>query len=387
MRADSKRKIRKKHTRKQARRRKKPPGSDFRRAADRRKTLGLQGATIRGLRRRARGIKDADTRRRFLTVVHWANGWPAQHLAAMLGCVRKTVYDVVGRFKEHGIAGLVDRREDNGERKADEKFLFKLRQAVMKNPQDFGWSRPRWTQELLIETLSREASVRVARATMSRALRAIGARRGRPRPIVLCRWTEERRTRRMAFIHRLIRALPSNEVLVWEDEVDIDLNPKIGHDWMLRGQQKQVLTPGNNEKRYVAGARDALTDELTWVASKRKNSLLFISLLDKLNETHPTARVIHVVLDNGSTHSSQQTMEVLRQNGGRIKLHYLPSYYPDGNPIERLWLDLHEQVTRNHRCATMAALMRRVFGYLTRKNYEAYAVVYGPRRRQKKRAA
>jgi len=32
------------------------------------------------------------------------------------------------------------------------------------------------------------------------------------------------------------------------DEVDIHLNPKIGGDWMLAGQQRRILTPGKNQK-------------------------------------------------------------------------------------------------------------------------------------------
>ena len=51
--------------------------------------------------------------------------------------------------------------------------------------------------------------------------------------------------------------LPEDEVAVYEDEVDIHLNPKIGLDWMVTGQQKEVLTPGQNEKRYLAGALNA----------------------------------------------------------------------------------------------------------------------------------
>jgi len=43
-------------------------------------------------------------------------------------------------------------------------------------------------------------------------------------------------------------------VAVYEDEVDIHLNPKIGLDWMGLGQQKEVVTPGKNVKRYLAGA-------------------------------------------------------------------------------------------------------------------------------------
>ncbi len=30
----------------------------------------------------------------------------------------------------------------------------------------------------------------------------------------------------------------------YEDEVDIDLNPKLGADWMFRAQQKLVVTLG-----------------------------------------------------------------------------------------------------------------------------------------------
>jgi hypothetical protein len=44
------------------------------------------------------------------------------------------------------------------------------------------------------------------------------------------------------------------DVVVFEDEVDVHLNPIIGLDWMNRGHQKTVLTPGQNQKLYVAGA-------------------------------------------------------------------------------------------------------------------------------------
>ena len=40
----------------------------------------------------------------------------------------------------------------------------------------------------------------------------------------------------------------------YDDEVDIHLSPKIGADWQLRGQQKRVVTPGQNIKYHLAGA-------------------------------------------------------------------------------------------------------------------------------------
>jgi hypothetical protein len=69
---------------------------------------------------------------------------------------------------------------------------------------------------------------------------------------------------------------------VWEDELDVDLNPRIGPDWMPPGVQRRVVTPGKNAKRYVAGALDATTDRLVWVSGERKDSLLFIQLLKRL---------------------------------------------------------------------------------------------------------
>ena len=53
---------------------------------------------------------------------------------------------------------------------------------------------------------------------------------------------------------------------------------------------------------------------------------------------------------------------------GKVELHFLPPYCPDHNRIERVWQDVHANVTRNHRCADMAALLREVRYYLRKRN-------------------
>jgi len=47
-----------------------------------------------------------------------------------------------------------------------------------------------------------------------------------------------------------------------------------------------------------------------------------------------------------------------------VALHFLPPYCPDDNRIERVWLDLHSNGTRNHRCRTVKELMGRVVAFL-----------------------
>lgn len=323
----------------------------------------------RRLQRTARRCEDGKLRVRYLIVVNLAQGVSPSVIARILHVSRTTVYATAGRFEEFGEAGLIDRREENGQRKLEEKYLAVLYEVVASNPHEHGWKRPTWTQEMLIETLRQKTGVRVSIGTMSKALRQIGARRGKPKPVVNCPWSSRAKNLRLRRIQQLLDNLPPDEVAFYEDEVDIHLNPKIGQDWMVCGQQKEVLTPGKNEKRYLAGAQNAHADELIWVERERKNSPLFILLLWELVERHPEAKVIHVILDNYSIHHTQQVKTILEtEHGQRIKLHFLPPYCPDHNKIERTWQDLHANVTRNHRCATINDLMRNVRRYLRQRN-------------------
>jgi transposase len=322
---------------------------------------------LRWLRR----CTDGGLKTRLLIIVNLVSGRRPRDTAQALHIHRDTVYRVARRFRDQGEVGLLDRREDNGSPKLDERFLATLDEVVRSSPQEHGWRRPTWTRELLVETLCRQTGVRVHVATLSRALALIRARRGRPRPTVGCPWAKGAKTRRLNQIRRLVEGLPRREVAVYEDEVDIHLNPKIGLDWMGKGQQKEVVTPGQNEKRYLAGAPDVRTGRLTWVGGPRKTGELFVRLLAALYHAYPKARVIHVILDNYSIHSGRFAAWALAQAGGRIVLHFLPPYCPQHNKIERVWEDLHANVTRNHTCPDMATLMRQVRYYLRKRNRRA----------------
>ena len=318
--------------------------------------------------RHLRQCRIASLKTRYLIVVNLIRGRPVMQIAEALNVSRGTIYRVVQRFREYGEWGLLDRREDNGQCKLDERYLSILYWLVRSSPQDHGKLRSTWTRELLVETMREKTGIRIHVGTMSRALAMIGARRGRPRPAVACPWSKPAKTRRLNAIRQILSRLPRHHVAVYEDEVDIHLNPKIGPDWMVRGRQKQVLTPGANVKRYLADALDAVTGRLTWVQSERKCSGVFIALLEKLAATYPKAKMIHVILDNYRIHSSRIAQMVVRAFGGRIVLHFLPPYCPNDNKIERVWEDLHAQVTRNHRCPDIKTLMRNVRRWLLRRN-------------------
>lgn len=329
----------------------------------------LSASAKESLRQQMRSCQDAELRTRYLIIVNLADGYNPTQIQRLCGVSRSTVYRIAERFREAGEAGLVDRREENGQRKLDEEYLATLYEVVASSPEEHGWRRPTWTREMLVKTLERLTGVRIHVSRMSVALNRIGARRGRPKPTVACPWSEPAKTQRLQEIQQLIENLPPDEVVVYEDEVDIHLNPKIGLDWMVTGQQKEVVTPGQNQKRYLAGAQDVRTGKLIWVEGEKKNSFLFILLLWELVQHYAQATTIHVILDNYSIHSTEQVAVSLATAAGqRIQLHFLPPYCPDHNKIERSWQDLHANVTRNHTCADMRELMKNVRYYLRSRN-------------------
>jgi transposase len=331
-------------------------------------------AVKRQLRRMREETKDKGVAMRCQIILLSAiKGYTRPRIAESVGCGVSWVGRVRSRFAAGGVGSLVDRREDNGELKLDERFLSLLHDLVDGSPQDHGYPRPTWTQELLVQVMHQKTGVKVHAGTMSRALAQIKARLGRPRPTVGCPWSKKAKRARLRALERLLASLGPGDTAVYLDEVDIHLNPKIGPDWMNQGTQKQVLTPGQNVKRYVCGALDAATRKITWVQGHRKDSQLFIAALRALAKAYPGPGRIHVILDNYRIHSSKASQAAIKELAGRVVLHFLPPYSPEANLIERQWLDMHADVTRNHRCKDIDELMGEVRQWMAQRNRQAAA--------------
>ena len=126
---------------------------------------------LRSLRR----CRQARVRLRYLVVLNLANGRSVAETESVLHIHNTTVYRIVKRYQARGEAGLWDGRVDNGSEKVDDNYLNKLYKVVHGSPQDYGWRRPTWTRELLVQTMVRLTGVRIHTATMSRALAQIKA--------------------------------------------------------------------------------------------------------------------------------------------------------------------------------------------------------------------
>jgi transposase len=125
----------------------------------------------------------------------------------------------------------------------------------------------------------------------------------------------------------------------------------------------QVLTPGQNIKHYLAGALHAHTGRLVWVEHPRKNSTLFVKLLEALRRSYRAARRIVLILDNYIVHKGNPAHTWLAAHP-KFRLLFQPTYSPWVNQIERLWKTMHDTVTRNHRCTSFRELAQRIIRFL-----------------------
>jgi transposase len=295
-----------------------------------------------------------------------SEGHPWSLISAVLFCSSATIARWKSRFEFGGVAALLDERR--GRRAAT--LLSGLAWLLINwvtwyAPRDFGYCRSRWCCATLALVLYTTHGVKVSVETVRRCLHRQNLGWRRPRPVLGP--TDAQRRWKLRKIRELLRDLPPDEAAVFQDEVDLNLNPDIGCCWMKRGEQAEVVTPGNNVKRYLAGSVSWRTGELVVTRGTRRNADLFVAHLEDLRRRFRYCRRIHVICDNARFHTvegSRVVRQYVSEHGERIVLHYLPAYSPQDNPIERVWWHLHEQITRNHQCQSIEELVKLTMRWL-----------------------
>jgi transposase len=308
-------------------------------------------------------------------------GYPWATIAAVLFTSPDTIARWKTRFRRGGVGEVLGKPRGPGRSAAWAWRAVVVAWVLTRRPAEFGFARSRWSCEPVAVVLREDHATPVSRETVRRWLRHAGLVWRRPRPVP--RPKDPQREAKLAALRALLAGLPADETAVFMDEVDINLNPEVGYMWMRRGAQAAVETPGANEKRYLAGSihwrtgRVFLTEGLP---SEGRSAGLFCRHLDDLRRALRHYRVVHVVCDNARTHRperSKAVKEYLGRWGGRVVLHYLPTYAPECNPVERVWWRLHEAVTRNRRCATMEELLQLTFEWFScRTHFRVQCSVY-----------
>jgi putative transposase len=317
---------------------------------------------------RYRADPDPQLRLRAHIILLLAQGLPWATITAVLFCSSRTIARWKRAFHQGRVEGLFGRRRGPAARLGARWLAVVVGWVTTRTPRAFGLLRSRWCCEVLVVLLWQRYHLDVSRETVRRHLHTAGLVWRRPRPVL--RRQDPNRAQILAQLRHLLLNLPEEETVVFEDEVDINLNPKIGCMWMRRGAQAEVVTPGDNAKRYLAGSLHWRTGALITTEGARRDGALFVAHLHELRRRLRRYRVIHVICDNAKFHyDCWAVWEFCRQYGARVQLHFLPKYAPELNPIERVWWRLHEAITRNHQCQSVEELVDLAMAWLTDRKY------------------
>lgn len=138
--------------------------------------------------------------------------------------------------------------------------------------------------------------------------------------------------------------LKKDEEIYFVDAVHPEHQSQAVCGWIKKGEQKTLQTTGKQVRLHFAGA---LCLSGMKVVSKEYDTVDADAMIDFFRdlERKSTASTIYVILDNARANKNKKLDEFLKTS--RIKLHYLPPYSPNLNPIERLWKIMRERKIHN----------------------------------------
>lgn len=141
-------------------------------------------------------------------------------------------------------------------------------------------------------------------------------------------------------------SVPEDEVVLFMDAVHPTQATKVTSGWIRKGVDKIINTTGSRTRLNIVGAIELNNlSGAVFERFKTVNSEAIIEFFRKVRTAYASKAVIHMVLDGAGYHRSQEVVDEAEKLG--IKLHYLPPYSPNLNPIERLWKVMNEYVRNN----------------------------------------
>ncbi len=175
---------------------------------------------------------------------------------------------------------------------------------------------------------------------------------------------EEKQKAFIASYEKLLNSLGDDEAVLFADAVHPTHAARPVGCWAPSQDKLAIEQTSGRQRINIHGAIDLATGQTRMIEVVTVNAVSTIRLLQSIEALYPMLALIHVFLDNARYHHAKLVQEWLARPECRIKLHFIPSYCPHLNPIERLWGLMHRNVTHNKCYATCAQFADATLGFL-----------------------
>ena len=272
-----------------------------------------------------------------------ADGVPGNQVAPRVGLSKQAVCKWRRRFLDLGLNGIVDApRSGRPLVYGPTERLVLMAKVTGEHPVvDSQWSHSE------LERAMTEAGIGISASQIGRILAADDVK-----PHRVEGWLTRRDApefwERAADVCGLYLSPPENAVVLFIDE-------KTGIQAKSRTHPTQPVRPGQPERREfeyrrhgtasLLAAMDVATGKVTARDIARNDSVTFISFLEEIEARIEENIAIHVVMDNGSSHTSKATKTWLTEHP-RFVVHHTPTHASWLNQVEAFFSILTRKLLR-----------------------------------------
>ncbi|MFE2500210.1 IS630 family transposase [Streptomyces scopuliridis] len=298
-----------------------------------------------------------------------ADGLSNGEIARQLRCSVHTVRKWRGRFSRAGLAGLCDAARSGRPRVYTDLARVAVVAAATSTPPH---GAATWTHQAIAERVAATVSAVISPSHVGRILADLDLK-----PHKVTGWLTRRDTpefwERAKDICELYRNPPEGAIVLSIDEKTAIAACSRKHP----GRSAVPGKPARQEFEYVrhgtaslVAALDVNNGEVLTETILRNDSATFTAFLDQLDAVIPPDKEIHVVLDNGSSHTARHTKAWLAAHP-RWHVHWTPPHASWLNQVELVFSALTRRVLRHGDFASRDDLIDKMDAYMIHRNETA----------------
>jgi transposase len=294
-----------------------------------------------------------------------SNAEVARQLHCSLGAVRKWR----GRFARNGMAGLRDAARSGRPRLYRDLVRVAVVAAATSVPPD---GAATWSHHAIAERVASTVFAAISPSQVGRILADLDLK-----PHKVTGWLTRRDTpefwERAKAICELYRNPPADAVVLSIDEKTAIAARSRKHP----GRATVPGRPARQEFEYVrhgtaslVAALDVTSGEVLTEVIARNDAATFTAFLDRLDTAIDPSKEMHVVLDNGSSHTAKHTKAWLAAHP-RWHVYWTPPHASWLNQVELVFSALTRRVLRHGDFASRDDLIAKMDAYVIKRNETA----------------
>jgi transposase len=319
------------------------------------------------LKRRSRRAKHQSTRVRAMILLASATRMSAPDIARLYRTDESHVRKVIHAFNDEGFDSLRPRYRGGRPKKTTPAERDRVVAIARARPDNQGVALTRWSLPRLAEHVEAQLGLALCPETLRALLRDAGLSHQRTRS---WKWSPDPDFRAKAErVLGLYREPPPEGPVVCFDEMGpIQLIPHHGSGWApaKRPERLRATYKRPHGVRYLFGAYDVHADWLFGRLRERKSAADVLGFLRTVRMRYPPKLRIHLVMDNLSTHWTEDIRSWADQSN--VELVPTPTYASFLNRIECHFAAISEFVIKNADYPDWPRLQKAIADYIRLRN-------------------